>query len=198
VYCDVDDRVAPGWLAAMAAALDRAALVAGTIDFAPLTPRPLVAALRAGGTGNWLARSWLPVAVGCTMGVQREAFDAVGGFRAELGSAEDRDFSWRVQLAGFRLEVATDAVVHRHVDPVPRQLWRRRLTYGRWDPVLYRLFRSHGMPRSSLRDALYDYAWITIGIVRLGDASFRYRWLLTAGLRAGRIRGSVACRTLYL
>jgi hypothetical protein len=59
--------------------------------------------------------------------VRREALEQVGGFYEGLRAAEDTDFSWRLQQAGWRLELRPDAVVeHRYRASVAqlRRQWR--------------------------------------------------------------------------
>lgn len=112
LFCDADDVVSPVWVREMRAALSRAAFTAGSVEHALLNPkqtwnfgwdRPTftneaLPQLHAGGSGN--------------MGVRRDAFAAVGGFDESLRTAEDLDFSWRLQLAGHPLVGAATAVVH--------------------------------------------------------------------------------------
>jgi hypothetical protein len=74
-----------------------------------------------------LAHPYLPRAVAANLLVRREAFDDVGGFFEGVRAAEDTDFSWRLQRAGWRLEGRPEArVEHRYrttIDGLRRQ-WR--------------------------------------------------------------------------
>jgi GT2 family glycosyltransferase len=74
-----------------------------------------------------LAHPYMPRAVAANLLVRREAFEAVGGFYEGVRAAEDTDFSWRLQRAGWRLEGRRDAVVqHRYRSTVRalRRQWR--------------------------------------------------------------------------
>ncbi|HTU98024.1 MAG TPA: glycosyltransferase family 2 protein [Solirubrobacteraceae bacterium] len=74
-----------------------------------------------------LAHSFMPRAVAANLLVRREAFEAIGGFYEGVRAAEDTDFSWRLQRAGWRLEGRSDAVVeHRYRTTVRalRRQWR--------------------------------------------------------------------------
>src|SRR5579875_2984579 len=51
-----------------------------------------------------LAHGYLPRAAAAKLLVRRAAFDSVGGFLEGLRAAEDTDFTWRLQRAGWRLE----------------------------------------------------------------------------------------------
>jgi hypothetical protein len=74
-----------------------------------------------------LAHGYLPRAVAANLLVRRAAFEAIGGFYEGVRAAEDTDFSWRVQRAGWRLEGRPQAAVaHRYRTSVRalRRQWR--------------------------------------------------------------------------
>src|SRR5262249_56030641 len=74
-----------------------------------------------------LAHPFMPRAVAANLLVRREAFEAVGGFYEGVRAAEDTDFSWRLQRAGWRLEGRPAASVeHRYRTTVRalRRQWR--------------------------------------------------------------------------
>jgi GT2 family glycosyltransferase len=79
------------------------------------------------GQGAHLAHSFLPRAVAANLLVRREAFEAVGGFYEGVRAAEDTDFSWRLQRAGWELRPRPEArVEHRYRTTVNglRRQWR--------------------------------------------------------------------------
>jgi len=74
-----------------------------------------------------LAHPYRPRAVAANLLVRREAFEEVGGFYEGLRAAEDTDFSWRLQQAGWRLEPRPQASVeHSYRASVTelRRQWR--------------------------------------------------------------------------
>jgi GT2 family glycosyltransferase len=74
-----------------------------------------------------LAHGYLPRAAAANLLVRRAAFEQLGGFYEGLRAAEDTDFSWRLQLAGWRLELRAAAhVEHRYRTTVAdlRRQWR--------------------------------------------------------------------------
>jgi hypothetical protein len=74
-----------------------------------------------------LAHPFMPRAVAANLLVRREAFEAIGGFYEGVRAAEDTDFSWRLQRAGWRLEGRPAATVeHRYRTTVRalRRQWR--------------------------------------------------------------------------
>jgi hypothetical protein len=74
-----------------------------------------------------LAHAYMPRAVAANLLVRRAAFAAIGGFYEGVRAAEDTDFSWRLQRAGWRLEGRRAASVeHRYRTTVRdlRRQWR--------------------------------------------------------------------------
>jgi hypothetical protein len=74
-----------------------------------------------------LSHPYLPRAVAANLLVRRTAFEEVGGFYEGLRAAEDTDFSWRLQRAGWLLELRTEAAVEHRYRTTLRQLraqWR--------------------------------------------------------------------------
>jgi Glycosyl transferase family group 2 len=62
-----------------------------------------------------LNHPYRPRAAAANLLVRRAAFEQVGGFYEGVRAAEDTDFSWRLQQAGWRLELRRGAVVeHRY------------------------------------------------------------------------------------
>ncbi len=82
-----------------------------------------------------------PRAVAANLLVRRDAFEQVGGFYEGVRAAEDTDFSWRLQAAGWRLELRPDAfVVHRY-----------RASLSRAAPAVARVRRRQGLAGAALR-----------------------------------------------
>lgn len=74
-----------------------------------------------------LQHSYRPRAVAANLLVRRAAFEQVGGFYEGVRAAEDTDFSWRLQAAGWRLELRRAASVeHRYRTTLGdlRRQWR--------------------------------------------------------------------------
>lgn len=79
---------------------------------------------------------------GCNLAVRREAFAAVGGFRAEYHAAgDDVDFCWRLLEAGWRLEYVAAAMVWHYRRFTARAYLRQQWGYGKAEALL---MRGHG------------------------------------------------------
>jgi GT2 family glycosyltransferase len=192
-FCDHDDVVQPGWVAAMSAALDDHDLVAGRNDFGSLNQQ--AAAQSTKPPRDFY--EFLPYGLGCNLGVSRRAFEAVQGFDTSMRANYDLDLCWRVQLAGYPLHVEPAAVVAKRHRGSSGDIWRQHYSYGSDDLTLYRRFSRHGMPRR-LDRAARRYAWLVLHLPDLRRLSSRRSWTRVAANQAGRLVGSIRQRTVYL
>lgn len=164
LFLDDDDEVGPGYVAAMAAALDTADLVAGRIELARLNSPALAAHwgdMQFQGPITY--HDFLPWVSGCALGVRRDVFDQVGGFDERLDLVEDTDLCWRLQLGGpVRVAFARDAVLHYRLRDTPRSAFRQARQWAIGEAQLAPRFGVHGMPvagRSPARVARAARRW---------------------------------------
>ncbi len=193
LFCDADDVVQAGWLAGMASALDEADVVAGVFDFwslnglRPQPPRP--ASMRQLG--------YLPAGLGANLAVRRDAFETIGGFTEALLIGEDIDLCWRLQLAGYRFLVEFKAVVAKRERHQFAEVFRQASHYGRSGPTLYRRHRRAGA-RPNLTGAAKSWLWLAVHLPRLAQpGNGRIEWARAAGMRTGRLAGSVTERVFF-
>ena len=200
-FCDQDDRVAPGWLAAMANGLRDHELVAGRLEHDLLNDPWTIEVRGRPQTEELLeyAEGWLPFAFGCTLGVRKELHDRLGGFdEAFVNGAEDADYAWRAQQAGAWLILLEDAVTHYRLRHDLGGVYRQARNYGDSEVRLFAKHRPLGLPpaRRPLRKAARLWAATGRAFLRArsrGDLGVAV-WLL--GQRVGRLRGSLGSRIL--
>lgn len=110
-FCDADDIVADDWLLQVEQAMSGADYVVvgargesahstrarPVFDVETTLTMPFLPELPVGGAGHTAVRA--------------SAFRAVGGFDEAYRIGEDVDFSWRMQLAGYRITECRDAVI---------------------------------------------------------------------------------------
>ncbi|PVU83500.1 hypothetical protein DDP54_11400 [Cellulomonas sp. WB94] len=195
LYCDADDRVAPGWLDAMARALEQTDVVGGRID-----NDAFGSTMERHPDGVPVAAGFLPRAITANLGVRRSAWSAVGGFAEDYEyGCTDTEFCWRLQLAGYQIGYAEDAVVaYRHRSSLRAaavKSYRTARSRGR----LFRDFGPHGMPRPRLVGVGWRWARLVVTApLAPFSARRRWQWVTEAAGAAGRVVGSVRFRVRYL
>jgi GT2 family glycosyltransferase len=149
LFLDADCRPLPGLLDAYFATPVEAsvgALAGGVIP----ASGPQTLAARYGAARNFLgqeahlAHPFRPRAAAANLMVRRAAFEQVGGFYEGLRAAEDTDFSWRLQAAGWHLGIRPEArVEHEYRSSVAelRRQWRGYAAGRAWLARRYHGFR---------------------------------------------------------
>jgi len=100
-----------------------------------------------------LAHPYRPRAVAANLLVRRVAFELLGGFYEGVRAAEDTDFSWRLQQAGWRLELRSEAWVEHRYRTALRDLRRQWRGYAAGRAWLARRYPGF-TPQPALRRAL--------------------------------------------
>jgi len=195
--CDADDEVSVGWLRAMRVALRTCDHVGGLIDEIELNEGAVEGWNRPHRRdGLQVALELYPYATGASCGVRREVFDAIGGWdEAYARSANDVEFSFRVQLAGYGLCWAPDAVVHyrRRSSLSAHALKSFRLGYSY--PQIMRDFGRYGARDRDWHRRSRDWARIVaLAPLALVDARRRGRWVGLGAVEIGRAWGLVRYR----
>ena len=199
-FCDADDEVAPGWVAAMGDALAEHDAVAGRFDSDSLNPRWL-AGLRGRPQTEGLMPfgDQAPYGAAGNLGVRRDVHEAVGGFDEDFGLlAEDIDYCWRIQRAGSLLAFEPRAVVAYRLRPDLRLIFRQARTYAFGYVALYVKYRPdlprqrhpwvagvlswlgvfRHLPRTPTKKALGHFMWHIGWKVGMLEGSLRYRVVL--------------------
>ena len=198
-FCDAHVVVAEGWIAAMYKALTGHDFVTGLMEFEKLNkPSKLSKPFNNGSRFKFMG--YLPFAGGANMGISKRAFNAVGGFSEDIIIGEDADISFRLQLAGYTLYDAEDAVVYVRYRETNIEKIKQNIAYGKAHVLLYKKFASKGFPRRGLREGFKTYKRLGRNAHRvvLGSSKERQQWLQSAAANWGRFSGSLKYRTLYL
>ena len=186
LFCDADDTVAPGWLAAMGAALDAHPFVAARIDLRRLSPEWTLSS-RGIAQQQYLNRLPYPphalFAGGATLGFHREVFARVGDFDAAFAVMEDVDFCVRAHLAGYTLAFVPEAVYHYRFRGDLAGIRRQAYAYAYYRARLRRLYGSE--PLLTLRP------WTMLAARGLRLARRR----VTLALRPGSAGGEAGLQT---
>jgi glycosyltransferase involved in cell wall biosynthesis len=197
-FCDADDEVAPGWVAAMGEALLQHDFVACRIDFQKLNP-PWSQAIfqrHAQQHGRLLKAQFPPYlwhAGGGTLGVKKMLYEAVGGFDEALPYHHDTEFCFKAQLRGAELRYVSDAVVHVRCRDTLSGLLRQASHWAEYSILLYKMYRpvsSNNLSQWKIFLAQWKSVLRSIPQIRL-DRTAQARWVWRFGRQLGRLIGSI-------
>jgi GT2 family glycosyltransferase len=128
-FCDADDEVHPGWLAALVKGLDAWDAVTGHVN--ELAPRGQEGWRPPATPGRLPTFLGAPYVLSGNLAIRREALAAVGGFDERLTRCEDVALGWALLNHGFRIGYVKDAVLdYRHRSGL-RALMVQHYLYGR-------------------------------------------------------------------
>lgn len=199
VFCDADDVVGGGWLAAMAAGLRAHKFVTGPQEYERLNEAWLHGAWgTATATGLQHFAGVFPFGPTANLGIHRRTFDTIGAFDEALSPHEDLEFCLRAWLAGVPLTFVPEAVVHYRYRSSMRSLWRQASAYARAAPDIARRLAAAGRPTPPRWRGLRNWLWLVRRLPTLRSRRGRARWVVVAGGCAGRLRGSLRYRYLLL
>lgn len=196
VFVDADDVAHPTWLSGLVAAADTFDAVAGELEGESLNS-PEVLAWRPVTTirESFERARFLPCAPGGNVAVRRDAFCAIGGFDESYRIAgEEPDFAWRLQLAGYTLGYAPEAVVSYRLRDSRRTLVRRLHAFGIAEARTYAEFREYGLPGWTPLEIAMAALYVATRNPLLPQAITkldRTRWASEVAFFAGRLRGTV-------
>lgn len=197
-FCDGDDVVSPGWVAAMGDALADHPFVSGVLD--PVTLNgPGAAHSRPGSSSRALPRfGSIPFGRGNNCGMHRALWVRLGGFDEDFVGLEDIELSLRAAALGVTPVLVEAAEVRYRFRVDPPSIWRQAYFYGRGRPALAREARELGLDGPSRFEGLRSWAWLVTHLrdVRSADERARLLWVLAS--RLGVLHGAVASRVLHV
>lgn len=200
--CDGDDRCEPGWLEAMVEGLRKYDLVGGRLDVSDNDPIAIAWRRPFPSDGLPVALGFLPYAIGANCAVRKQVVEALGGWREDYenrAGVEDVEFSWRAQLANYRIGFAPDAVVRYRYRSGLISLAKQFYRYGLMEPKLYKEFRRAGVARSSIKVAVKAWLWMLLHLPDLiREPEARGVWVRKAAYRSGRLVGSLRAGVIFL
>jgi GT2 family glycosyltransferase len=196
-FCDADDQVGDGWLAAMGRALDRHDFVAARIDLAKLNPPQIAHVVKnpqQGGLQRVEYPPHLPHASGASLGITRDAHDAVGGFDEALPYLEDTDYCFRVQLSGIALQFLPDAVVHYRFKDRHRAMFNQARHWGKYNALMYKRYGRDAKLADPWRRHLSRWYALMRRAHCLLRKQERLAWMKTLGTQVGVLQGAIRYR----
>lgn len=196
-FCDADDQVGAGWLAAMGDALEHHQFVAARLDITKLNP-PQITQTVNNPQRDGLQRVDYPPhlqhASGATLGVTREAHENVGGFDEELPYLEDTDYCFRLQLSGVPLQFLPDAVVHYRFKNEHHALFNQARHWGQYNVLMYKRYGRDMRLRNPWRRHLSRWHALIRRAPCLLEQQNRLAWMKTLGTQVGVLQGAIRFR----
>lgn len=195
-FCDADDEVGQGWLAAMNDALLIHDFVACRLDPRKLNP-PWVQRLFENHPQQWDLNTapfppYFRHAGGGTLGFKRSVYESVGGFDESWPVLTDTDFCFRARLAGIELHFVPKAVIHLRSRTTLRGLFMQSRAFAEHRIRLYRRYRPPGT-RISNPWKKYVTRWHILlrSSAELRSQDTRARWVWWLGWQIGLLEGSI-------
>lgn len=199
-FCDADDEVAPGWVAAMGEAISRYDFVACRLDYEKLN-EPWTLKYRDFYQSNGLIEfdpPYLPHAAGTSLGVKRSLYDAVGGFDESIPILDDTDFCWKIQLKGTKLHFVPETFVYYRFRHTLDSIYRQACGYGKYNILLYKKYIPLGMPKLSWKASIKPWLQLLKHLPQVLSREERAKWIWLLGWRVGRLQGCLKYRVLAL
>ena len=202
-FCDADDEVASGWVAAIGESILANDFVASSLEFARLSDPILLK-----GKKKWRQKDGLIIynyvpyfshADTSGLGIKRSIHEAIGGFDESMIFCEDCAYCWSAQLTGIALHFEPNALVYkRHKASRAKRFYQAR-KWGEYNVFLNKKFRSLGMPAVSWK--IGTRLWWNL-LKRFPQTilnkSQRENWLWQLGYRYGHLYGSMKHRMIVL
>ena len=218
LFLDQDDRIAPGYLHAMARALDHHEFVCGWVDIenGRFNHEDMVCAIgRLTDCNQAVIRLSrfddirlcqsprkvrgeieIPVGNGCVLGVRHYVIRQVGGFSSDVGVCEESDLCLRLWMAGIVVQRVRSAILHYRLRDSALDLIKQRFWYGFGWVAFYKKYRHCGLKRYGVRQSMSEWMKIVFLVISR-DKPTRLLGLARLGLAAGRLYGSIKMSTFY-
>lgn len=190
-FCDVDDRVGDGWIASIGEALGEFDVVVSKFDDELLNAQWLRDLWHDPTNGSAPVLGFMPAAAGYGLGFTHRVYTRVGVFDESLPRMADIDYTWRIQLAGFKLHLLPHAIVHyRHRDTL-KGMFKQAYHDGQAHVLLYKKYQNHGMPWESLSQSIRSWVMMIRRLPQLRTRLGRGKWVVDAGFKLGHLRASI-------
>ncbi|MCU0490983.1 MAG: glycosyltransferase [Chloroflexaceae bacterium] len=190
-FCDADDEVGPGWVAAMGEALRTHAFVVSQISLERLNPPWMSQVWQPSHRGPRSHLGFLPAAASFGIGIWQSTHQQLGGFDASLPRLHDIDYSWRAQLAGATLHFVPEAVVYYRCRRRLHATFHQARQDGIDRVALYKRYKAYGMPWEYWKISLCRWGQLLRRLYHVRSRAELMGWLVDAGYRVGYMEGSL-------
>jgi glycosyltransferase involved in cell wall biosynthesis len=198
-FVDDDDVLAPGYVAAIGAALRDHELVGARHEHALLSDATMARYRGSFQTEELGEIFGVPMVSGGGLACRRSLWLELEGQRPAIGyGGEDADFSLRAAGRGVVAAFVPGAVYHVRLRPGLRSSFRQGRRFGATRVLLYRRFRDQtGARPVPLRRLLRVWAGLVLRVPTVRQGGPRLVWTWQLGRRIGHLQGSLTHRTWY-
>ena len=200
VFCEADDEVAPGWLAAMGRALSVHDFVLARLDHRKLNAEWLHPPHGEGYQSAGIYR--MPFAPhflwgsACGFGLSRKMYEKLGPLDPNFPITHDGEYCWRAQLAGYALHFEPEALVHYREKSALMDRFRQGRNWGRDTTRLHHCYGTQmgrlSLPRHlvSMTRLLPTGAWALLSraLRRPRGQALLGEWIWNFGWAAGKLQ----------
>jgi glycosyltransferase involved in cell wall biosynthesis len=198
-FCDADDEVAPGWVAAMGKALTEYDFVACRFETEKLNPpwiRDQHRSPQQDGVQKFTYPPYLPHAGSGSIGIKRTLHQAAGGFDESLPVLFDTDYCFKIQLAGTKLYFVPDAVIHLRYRDTFTGIYRQARTWGEYNVFIHKKYRPLDTPGLSWKHGISGWVPLMRRLPRIRSKANVAAWVWQFGWRLGILQGCIKYRHL--
>lgn len=189
VFCDADDVCADDWLRQITTVAPHADLVGGRLEY-QTSKGHRDAADR--GVESPKLFGYVASFSTANMAIRHDVFDELGAFDErfdELGSAEDVDFCWRAQEAGYDVRFAPDAVVRYRLRGSLGAFARQQFRFGRGEVAFVCKHADEGLARVATRYEMRRFVFLLRHLADVFTSSqARRRWVVWVAKRLAWFR----------
>lgn len=189
VFCDADDVVAPGWVAAIGSALQKNQAVASRFDYKRLNSEQSQEYMK-GNQASGLQQLWYPPyalhAGGCGLGVHKSIHMAVGGFDETIRRLHDTDYCLRIQQMGIELTFVPDALIHIRNREDWQGVYYQGRSWARYNTCLYKRYRGQDHIQHPWRKYWLDWFRLAKRLIKKGPTP---KWIFQLGWQIGLMQG---------
>ena len=149
-FCDADDEVMSGWVAAMGDALSQHNVVCGPFRFDKFNDADVAERVSKGWKDGLYIGNFLPGGGSGNCGIKKNIHQNIGGFDECLPWLNDADYFWKLQLQGHKLHVAHHAIIQvriGRVNPSISSVYVKAKGKAAANYWLYKRYKSHGMKK---------------------------------------------------
>ncbi|MCU0566287.1 MAG: glycosyltransferase [Oculatellaceae cyanobacterium Prado106] len=196
-FCDADDIVAQGWLAALQNAFAEHSFLASRFDYKLLND--VVDNSNQDTELQNFRIPFLPFAGGCGLAIRRDLHEAVSGFDESILYLEDVDYCIRLQLLGETLTFVPEALIHIRYSSNPdtnffstrKACYRHAYNWGAGMAKLYGKYHDQGMELHGIAPRL---VLVPLWMLRAIFTVFDYKSIERIGWHVGVLQELIQLR----